>query len=94
MKKLKPIITEKSLSDSKEGKYSFLVDPGMNKQEIKKLINDTFGVNVKKVRTVNLIRRVTKTFTGKKKTIPARKKAVVVLAVKEKIDLFEEKKTK
>jgi len=90
--KIRPVITEKSLADSKEGKYSFWVDPGINKTGIRKLISELFGVHVKVVRTVRSVKRTTKNYMGKKKVIPARKKAIVTLAAKEKIDIFEEKK--
>lgn len=33
---IKPIVTEKSMSDMEEGKYTFKVDRRINKSEIKK----------------------------------------------------------
>lgn len=92
--KLTPIFTEKSMADAKNGKYSFWVNPNMTKTEIKKLINTGFGVHTKTVRTVNLKSSTRRTLYGKFQTQVARKKAVVTLAEKEKIDLFEEKTEK
>jgi large subunit ribosomal protein L23 len=44
--KLEPIITEKSMSAAKEGKYTFRVDRNVNKHQIKQLVEKVFGVNV------------------------------------------------
>ncbi|OGM11606.1 50S ribosomal protein L23 [Candidatus Woesebacteria bacterium RBG_16_34_12] len=90
--KLEPILTEKSLEEAKKGKYSFWIDKGLTKSKIRKTIGDVFGVTVKKVRTVNFAQEIKKTYLGRKKIIKPRKKAIVTLAEKEKIDLFETKK--
>ena len=92
--RIKPVITEKSMNEAKEGNYTFFVAPALNKFEIKKIIEDLYKVSVVKVRTVNKPRMVKKTYTGRYKVIPAVKKAVVTLNAKDKIDLFEEKKVK
>ena len=92
--KIKPVITEKSLSDAKEGNYTFLVDRRLNKYQIRQLISDLFGVDVVKVRTSNYKAGVRRNYLGKKVVTKAKKKAVVTLKEKQKIDLFEEKKKK
>ena len=51
---IKPIVTEKSMSDMEEGKYTFKVDRRINKSEIKKEIENVFGVKVEKVNTMNM----------------------------------------
>ena len=51
---IKPIVTEKSMSDMEEGKYTFKVDRRINKSEIKKAIENVFGVKVEKVNTMNM----------------------------------------
>jgi large subunit ribosomal protein L23 len=92
--RIQPIITEKSMNEAKEGNYSFFVDPALNKLEIKRLIEGLFKVSVVKVRTINKPKSKKRTYTGRYKTILAVKKAIVTLSAKDKIDLFEEKKTK
>jgi large subunit ribosomal protein L23 len=92
--KLQPVLTEKSLQEAKRGNYIFFVDRNLTKPQIEKLVNEVFGVTVSKVRTLNLRRIVKKTITGRKKVIPAQKKAIVTLSGKDKIDLFEEKSSK
>lgn len=89
---IKPIFTEKGLNEAKKGKYSFYVDHGLNKHQIKERINELFGVHVVSVKTLNLKGRLKKDNRGKIRKIRARKKAIVTLKVKEKIDLFDSKK--
>jgi ribosomal protein L23 len=92
--KIRPVVTEKALSDSKEGKYTFWVPASLNKSGIKEGIGKLFDVHVKSVKTANFRARVKKNYMGRKITVSARKKATVTLAEKESIDIFEEKKKK
>lgn len=92
--RITPVITEKSLNDAKEGIYSFYVDPKWGKIEIKREIEALFKVRVVRVRTINRSKLVKRTYSGRYKTIPATKKVLVTLDPKDKIDLFEEKKSK
>lgn len=89
---LEPIITEKSTELAKKGKYTFKVKVGLRKHQIKKLIEDLFGVHVREIRTMNIRGETRKTLSGRKRKIMPSKKAIVSLAEKEKIDLFETKK--
>jgi large subunit ribosomal protein L23 len=91
---LEPILTEKSTILAKEGKYTFKVGPTVNKFQIKTLIENTFGVHVISVKTLNNKKIVSKNFQGKKRNTAAYKKAIVYLKKDEKIDLFEEGKKK
>ena len=90
--KLEPVLTEKSLNEAKRGNYTFWVDRRLTKPQVKRLIDEVFGVNVVKVRTLNVAAEVKKTLTGRKRVIQPKKKAIVTLREKEKIDLFESKK--
>jgi len=92
--KIVPVITEKSLSDAKDGNYTFIFNPSMTKGQIKALIAKTFGVHVVAVRTVNYKHFIKKTYAGRKVKVAPYKKAVVTLKDKEKIDLFETKENK
>lgn len=92
MQKIIPVLTEKSLSEAQSGKYSFWVDRGLSKDKIKVIIYELFGVNVVRVRTVNVSGQIKKNYRGRKRIIQPRKKAIVTLREKEKIDLFEESK--
>lgn len=90
--KLEPVVTEKSLELSKKGKYTFKVEVGLRKHQIKKLIEDVFAVHVKNIWTINMKSENKRTLQGRKRRIMPSKKAIVTLAEKEKIDLFETKK--
>lgn len=89
---IKPILTEKALSEAKKGKYSFYVDPKLSKFQIKKLLSDLFGVHVTGVKTANVKGLIKRDYKGKNRRIAGKKKAVVTLKAKETIDLFETKK--
>ena len=51
---LKPILSEKSYADIANKKYTFKVAKSANKVEIKKAIEEIFGVKVKSVNTANI----------------------------------------
>lgn len=87
---VKPIISEKSLNQAASGWYTFAVKARARKPEIKKAVQDAFGVKVLAVKTM--------TVKGKKRRVGRRlktsttsswKKACLLLAPEQKIDLFE-----
>ena len=81
-----PVITEKSAYASEKGVYTFKVAKSANKIEIKKAIEEAFGVKVANVNTLNTkskAKRVGK-YTGRTKTY---KKAIITLKAGEKIEL-------
>ncbi len=90
--KLRAVLTEKSMSEAKKGNYTFFVERNMNKRQIKKMIEEIFEVSVVKVRTMNVAGEVKRTSAGKKRAIKPKKKAIVTLEGKDKIDLFGEVK--
>lgn len=92
--KITPVITEKSLNEAKKGNYTFLVEVNLTKLQLKKLLGEAFGVEVKRVKTLNLKGRSRKNYRGKKVTISDKKKVVVSLKEGDKIDLFETKEGK
>jgi len=86
---LKPVISEKSYGLIDEGKYTFLVDPGANKTQIRLAVEAVFRVKVTNVNTVNRPgkRRRTRYGWGKR---PDTKRAIVTLAEGDRIDIFAE----
>ena len=86
--KIKPIMTEKSLEEAKNGRYTFAVPVNFKKGKIKETISDIFGVHVKTVRTMNTKPGQKTNIYRKKINVRAFKKAVVTLKDKEKIDIF------
>jgi len=89
---IKPIITEKiTLESELYGRYGFVVHKKANKIQVKKAIEDAYGVAVTSVRTMNYpIARKTK-FT-KKGVVTGKtggfKKAIVQLAEGDTIDFY------
>ena len=89
---IKPIVTEKSnkLSD-KSRTYAFRIDRKANKLEVKKAIEEFYGVTVTEVNTVVVPAKAKSKFTkagvvaGRK---PSYKKAYVKVADGETIDLY------
>jgi len=89
---LKPIVTEKMTSQGEKfNRFGFLVARKANKLEIKKAVEELYGVKVLAVNTVN--------YGGKSKTrytksgimsgrTSATKKAVITLAKGETIDFY------
>ena len=51
---IKPVITEQSMEEADEKKYVFKVAVDANKIEIKKAIEEIFGVKVEKVNTIRM----------------------------------------
>ena len=81
-----PVITEKSAIQRENNVYTFKVDKDANKIQIKKAIEEAFGVKVVKVNTLNTkskSKRVGR-YTGKTK---AYKKAYVTLKDGDSIEL-------
>lgn len=86
---VKPIISEKSMGQIADNKYTFVVSRDANKIEIKQAIEEIFNVKVDKVNTMNMLgkkKRMGK-FEGRR---PNWKKAIVKLAPDSKtIEFFE-----
>ena len=90
---IKPIVTEKqtAITEKFPNRYGFRVSPDANKLEIKKTVEEMYGVTVESVNTMN--------YAGKKKSrytksgiingkTSAFKKAIVTLKEGETIDFF------
>ena len=87
---IRPIITEQSMEDLDIKKYAFEVAKDANKVEIKKAIEEIFGVTVIKVNTINVRGKSKRTGAYPKGKTASWKKAVVKLSEDSKnIELFE-----
>jgi len=86
---ISPVITERSMSVMGDKKYTFKVAKNANKIEIKKAVEECFGVKVEKVTTMNVRGRYRRQGLNGGFT-PSWKKAVVKLtADSETIEFFE-----
>ena len=85
----KPVITEKSMAAMAEKKYTFIVHMSANKVQIKKAVEEVFGVNVEKVQTIRTMGKTNRmgVHVGKRAD---QKKAIITLAQDSKgIEFFE-----
>lgn len=87
----RPVITEKTLGLTAEGKFTFAVDKKASKKQVKKAVEEFFKVNVLKVWLTTVRGKEKRVGKMKRKKIqtPDLKKAIVKLAKDQKIDLFE-----
>lgn len=88
---IKPIYTEKSLNQAKNGLYSFWFLPKFSKNQIKVILEKAFDVKVGTIKTQNYKKLKSRTMRGIVKTIRAKKKVLITLK-SGKINLFTEKK--
>ncbi|MCB0707249.1 MAG: 50S ribosomal protein L23 [Saprospiraceae bacterium] len=89
---VKPMVTEKSdLLSEKLNQYTFVVHKKANKVEIRKAVEEMYGVTVEAVNTATMPGKVksrstrTGVLKGRK---PSYKKAIVTLSGGEEIDFF------
>ena len=89
---IKPILSEKANKQSeKMNRYTFIVDRKANKLEIKKAVEQFYGVQVEDVNTLVMPSKLKAKYTkagfiiGRK---PAKKKALVTVSEGETIDLY------
>jgi len=90
---IKPVLSEKvNRLSEKYNRYTFMVNRKANKLEIKKAVEEFYGITVEDVNTLNMPSKVkqrnTKAglLTGRK---PAKKKAIVTVAEGDTIDLYD-----
>ena len=85
----KPVITEKSMADMAEKKYTFIVHVDANKSQIKRAVEEVFNVKVESVNTINGLGKTKRmgVHVGKRSGY---KKAVVTLTEESNgIEFFE-----
>ena len=85
---IKPIVSEKSMDQLADRKYTFKVAIGANKIEIKKAIEEIFKVEVDTVTTLNVMGKMKRVGVHQGKT-PDWKKAIVKLKGTKTIEFFE-----
>jgi large subunit ribosomal protein L23 len=87
---VKPLVTEKSMTDVSKGKYTFMVALFATKSGIKHAIKEKFNVTVSSVATSVVKGKSQRVGTRRLEVAKSRwKKATVTLRKGEKIALFE-----
>lgn len=86
---LRPVITEQSMTQMEQGKYTFVVDRRANKTEIRRAVEQLFNVKVAQVNTINVPGKPKRLgrFEGRR---PGYKKAIVTLREGYEISQFFE----
>ena len=87
---IRPIISERSMAAVADKKYVFEVAPAAGKIEIKKAVEEAFGVKVAKVNTMTVPGKAKRMGAGRPGRTKDWKKAIVQLTEDSKtIELFE-----
>jgi len=84
---LSPVVTEKSTNAQASQKYIFMVHPDADKTQIVKAVKVAYGVEVKSVNIIPVLKKAR--LAGRGRTITKRKagkKAIVTLKPKQSID--------
>lgn len=85
-----PVVSEKSYALLDQGSYTFQIHPDANKIQVRKAVEELFGVTVRKVTTLNRKgKRKRNRRNGTYGSRPDTKRAVVTLVEGDRIDLFE-----
>lgn len=89
---IKPIVTEKMTKQGEEDhRYGFIVDDKANKIQIKKAIEDMYGVKVESINTMRYYGKAKSRFTRTglvKGRTSSYKKAIVKLVEGDNIDFY------
>ena len=87
---IRPIITERSMAGTANKKYTFEVAPTAGKIEIKKAVEEIFGVKVASVNTIKVPGKAKRMGAGRPGRTKDWKKAIVQLTEDSKtIEMFE-----
>lgn len=86
---IRPIISEKSMDQSADKKYTFQVALGANKIEIKKAVEEIFGVKVEKVTTCRVLGKVKRMGATSGKRADWKKAIVKLTADSKTIEFFD-----
>lgn len=84
-----PLMTEKINLQMSQNQYVFAVKSHTNKIEIKKAIQETYGIIPTKVRVINVLGKSVRSGRGQYTHRRNWKKAVVTLPAGKKIDIYE-----
>ncbi len=86
---IKPVISERSMDDAANKKYTFKVAVNANKTQVKHALEEIFGVEVEKVNIMNVQGKVKRMGRNVGRRA-ASKKAIVTLTAKSKeIEFFQ-----
>jgi len=86
---IRPVITEKTMSQMANRQYTFIVHPDANKSMIKRAVEEVFGVKVEDVKTQNYDGKTKRVGMNVGKTASYKKAIVKLTADSKGIEFFE-----
>lgn len=86
---IRPVVTERSMTEMAEKKYTFVVDKKANKTEIKKAVEAIFDVKVEKVNTLNYDGKVKRMGRTQGRTASFKKAVVKLTEGSKDIEFFQ-----
>ena len=86
---IRPVVTEKSMTEMAEKKYTFVVDKKANKTEIKKAVEAIFDVKVEKVNTLNYDGKMKRMGRTQGRTASFKKAVVKLTEGSKEIEFFQ-----
>lgn len=86
---IKPIITERSMDDVAEKKYTFKVAKSANKTQVKNAIEEIFKVDVDKVNIMNVKGKLKRVGRNVGRTSDTKKAIIKLTAKSKEIEFFQ-----
>ena len=87
---LRPLVTEKSMSEMADKKYAFYVNPDANKTQVKEAVEKMFaGAKVKSVNTMNRPTKTKRRGMTVGQTAKSKKAIVQLTADSKEIEIFQ-----
>lgn len=85
---IRPVITEQSMFDAQEKKYTFIVSKSANKTQIKNAVEEIFKVKVENVNTMNYAGKVKRMGRNVGRTSSYKKAIVTLTPASKEIEFF------
>ena len=85
----KPVISERSMADAENKKYTFKVDVRANKTQVRDAIEEIFDVEVKKVNIMNVVGKKKRMGRYVGKTATTKKAIVTLTPASKEIEFFQ-----
>ncbi|MDR1245507.1 MAG: 50S ribosomal protein L23 [Clostridiales Family XIII bacterium] len=86
---LKPVISERSMDDARNRKYTFKVAVDANKTEVKHALEEIFGIEIEKVNIMNVKGKVKRMGKNVGRTAASRKAIATLTEKSKEIEFFQ-----
>ncbi|MDR2354726.1 MAG: 50S ribosomal protein L23 [Clostridiales Family XIII bacterium] len=86
---LKPVISERSMDEAQNKKYTFKVAVDANKTEVKHALEEIFGIEIEKVNIMNVKGKVKRVGKNIGRTAASKKAIVTLTRGSKEIEFFQ-----